>query len=210
MTLISDFQRLMRDGQPDDESGAAPLPPPSRTVAGFGEDHVSQLVRLAHAALVDQLIGSIHVQRPEFFEQLVIDVLVGMGYGSRRAEMAQRLGRTGDGGIDGFVALDELGLDLIYVQAKRLKPGAPVPVADVRDFAGSLDARHAAKGVFMTTTHFSPAAVEFCSTLTRRVVLVDGARLAELMIRHNIGVKVKESFQLKVLDRDYFGGVGLR
>jgi restriction system protein len=209
MSLIGDFQRLMRaDGEAESSDGFAAPPPPALSKAGFGEDHLGQLMRLAHAALTEELIGRIHVQRPEFFEQLVIDVLVAMGYGSRRADMAQRLGRTGDGGIDGFVALDELGLDLIYIQAKRLKPGAPVPISDVRDFVGSLDARHAGKGVFVTTTHFSPAAVEFCAAVTRRVVLVDGARLAELMIRYNIGVKIKESFQLKALDRDYFAGSG--
>lgn len=207
MTLISDFQRLMRaPGEADEPLRAAvPAVPPAGAPASG--DHIGQLMRLAHAALVEDLIGRIHVQPPEFFEQLVIDVLVAMGYGNRRAEMAQRLGRSGDGGIDGVVALDELGLDLVYVQAKRLKPGAPVPVADVRDFAGSLDARRAGKGVFFTTTYFSPAAEEFCATLTRRIVLVDGTRLAELMIRHNVGVTLKESYQLKAVDRSYFGPV---
>ncbi len=207
MTLLSDFQRLMRTGE-DADRIEFPAPVTARvqpSPLGSAADHISQLMRLAHAALVEELIGRIHMAPPEFFEQLVIDVLVAMGYGNRRAEMARRLGRSGDGGIDGFVALDELGLDIIYIQAKRLRPGAPVPVADVRDFAGSLDARRAGKGVFVTTTYFSPAADEFCATLSRRVVLVDGTRLAELMIRHNIGVAVKESFQLKAIDRAYFG-----
>lgn len=209
MTLISDFQRLMRaGGEAETEVSPAPVRVRERfSGPAIDSDHIGQLMRLAHAALVEELIGRIHMQPPEFFEQLVIDVLVAMGYGKRRADMAQRLGRSGDGGIDGFVALDELGLDLIYIQAKRLKPGAPVPVADVRDFAGSLDARRAGKGVFVTTTYFSPAAEEFCATLSRRVVLVDGPRLAELMIRHNIGVTVKESYQLKAVDRGYFGAV---
>lgn len=209
MTLIGDFQRLMRTDDAEGH-GEAPVAEPVRTSApAVPLDHIGQFVRIAHAALVEELIARIHARSPEFFEQLVIDVLVAMGYGSRRADAARRLGRTGDGGIDGFVALDELGLELIYIQAKRLKPGAPVPVADVRDFAGSLDARRAGKGVFVTTTHFSPAAEEFCATLTRRVVLVDGARLAELMIRHNIGVTVKESYQLKAVDQAYFSA-GLR
>jgi restriction system protein len=158
----------------------------------------------ANAALISELISRIHAQLPEFFEYLVIDILLAMGYGGRRRDMAQRMGRTGDGGIDGLIAQDELGLDLIYIQAKRLKPGVVVPVGEVRDFVGSLDARHAAKGVFVTTSHFSAAAAEFCGQISRRVALIDGTRLAELMIRHNIGVKVKETYQVKRIDADYF------
>ncbi len=134
----------------------------------------------------------------------MVDVLVAMGYGRGRSEMAQRLGRTGDGGIDGMVAIDELGLDQIYMQAKRLRPGIPVPITHVRDFAGSLEARHATKGVFVTTTHFSPGAVEFCSRISRRVVLIDGHYLAELMMKHGIGVTVRRQYELKGLDASYF------
>ncbi len=146
----------------------------------------------------------IHAQGPEFFEQLVIDVLLAMGYGGRRRDLAARLGRTGDGGVDGVIAQDELGLDLIYLQAKRLRPSTTVPVGDVRDFAGSLDAHHAVKGIFVTTCRFSEPAVSFCEKVTRRVVLIDGPRFAELMIRHNIGVRVKNSYQIKRIDLDYF------
>ncbi len=203
MTLIADYQRLM---QPDGETyilsnvTAQGMPAPET-----GIDHsLSTMVRAAHAVLVEDLISRIHTQRPEFFEYLVIDVLLAMGYGSRRHEMAQCLGRTGDGGVDGIIALDELGLDQVCIQAKRLRPGNPGPIAEVRDFAGSLEARHAGKGVFVTTTHFSAGAPEFCAKLTRRVVLIDGCRLAELMIRHNIGVRVKDTFQLKKVDSGYF------
>ena len=204
-SLFNDFQRLMQP--PEDDTlvfGGARAADPLSGAPMVSEAALVSLLRSANAALVDELIGRIHSHRPEFFEHLVIDVLLAMGYGRRRADMAQRLGRSGDGGIDGLIALDELGLDLIYIQAKRLKPGLPVPISEVRDFAGSLEARHASKGVFVTTTHFSPGAVEFCSRLTRRVVLIDGMRLADLMVRYNIGVKVRQSYLVKGIDGSYF------
>jgi restriction system protein len=197
-----DFQRLMgarvemteRDGTRLSTAGGAPE----------ACDSVSALVASAHARLVQDLIGCVHAQSPEFFERLIIDVLLAMGYGGNRDNMARSLGRTGDGGVDGVIVLDELGFDSIYIQAKRLKPGSAVPVSDLRDFAGSLEARHASKGVLVTTAHFSGAATSFCSLISRRIVLIDGVRLAELMIRYNIGVEVRHCFLLKGLDDDYF------
>ena len=101
-------------------------------------------------SLCAQLTGYIYAQDHQFFERLVVDVIFSMGYGGRRRDLARNIGRSGDGGIDGVIALDELGLDVIYLQAKRLKPGSTVAVSAVRDFVGSLDARHATKGIFVT------------------------------------------------------------
>ena len=202
MTMIADFQRLMCSSEDAEQEQHQHEPPQS--VMSRSEARLTSAYERAQLELVNEIIARIHAQPPDFFEFLVIDLLLSMGYGGRRRDLAQRLGRTGDGGVDGLVAQDELGLDLIYIQAKRLKPGTVVSVSDVRDFAGSLDARHAAKGAFFTTSHFSTSAIDFCGQVSRRVVLVDGCRLAELMMRHNIGVKVKESFQIKRLDQDYF------
>ena len=203
MSLVSDYQRLM---QPFEDTVAQSCTQSQRCASGpAGVDHaLAAMMNAAHIDLADELLARIHTQQPEFFEHLVIDVLLAMGYGSRNHAMAQCLGRTGDGGVDGIIALDELGLDQVCIQAKRLRPGNPVPIGEVRDFAGSLEARHAGKGVFVSTTHFSPGAAEFCSKLSRKVVLIDGMRLAELMIRHNIGVRVKDTFQFKRIDSDYF------
>jgi restriction system protein len=208
MSMICDFQKLMQASNDDDLHGAEPwrLDPlaPACAVLREGREALESLAQSVHAALTCEIISRIHAQPPEFFERLVIDVLLSMGYGTERSATAQRLGRSGDGGIDGVITLDELGFDLIYIQAKRLKPGVAVPISDIRDFAGSLESRHASKGVFVTTTHFSPGAAEFCSRLSRRVVLIDGCRLAEIMVRYNIGVEVQQCIVLKGLDSSYF------
>lgn len=167
---------------------------------GFARQFSQEQSRLA-----EELLGYIHAQTPEFFEHLIIDMLLALGYGGRRRDLAKRLGRSGDGGVDGVVAQDELGLDVIYFQAKRLRPGLAVAVSDVRDFAGSLDAHRASKGIFVATGRFSEAARGFVTQLTRRLVLIDGEELGQLMIRHNIGVRIKESYQIKRIDLDYFG-----
>jgi restriction system protein len=211
--MISDFQKLMQPSNDDELAGAdtcrpalsalahAPLPAQQNRE---GREALRVLVKAAHAALASELVARIHAQPPDFFERLVIDVLLSMGYGTSRSAAAQRLGRSGDGGIDGIITLDELGFDVIYIQAKRLKPGVPVPISDIRDFAGSLESRQASKGVFVSTTHFSPGAAEFCSRLSRRVVLIDGQRLADIMMRNNIGIAVQECLVLKGIDATYF------
>ncbi len=159
---------------------------------------------VARTSLAEEIIARIHAQPPDFFENLVIDVLLAMGYGGYRPALARHLGRTGDGGVDGFISQDELGLDVIYLQAKRLRPGLAVPISEVRDFAGTLDAHQAGKGIFVTTSHFSDAAVDFVRRVSRRVVLVDGYRFSGIMIQHNIGVWVKESYEVKRIDTNYF------
>jgi len=213
MSMIFDFQKLMQASNDDNDLADQYMPRrpalagPDSGAPSFlpqGGESLLKLAEAAHAALRAELIARIHVQPPAFFERLVIDVLLSMGYGAERSDTAQRLGRSGDGGIDGVITLDELGFDLIYIQAKRLKPGVAVPISDIRDFAGSLESRQASKGVFVTTTHFSPGAAEFCSRLSRRVVLIDGNRLVDIMLRYNIGVEVQQCIVLKGVDGGYF------
>ncbi|MCA3556319.1 restriction endonuclease [Aestuariivirga sp.] len=209
MFVLSDFQQLMQPASDELELPEAP----SAFIGGITEEGcaaLTALVNASNAVLHRELIAHIHTQTPEFFERLVIDVLLAMGYGSDRSGMARCLGRSGDGGIDGIIPLDELGFDTICIQAKRLKPGVAVPIADVRDFAGSLEARRAGKGVFVTTTHFSSGAAEFCAQLVRRVVLIDGNRLAELMMRHGLGIRVQHRFEIRALDLAYFTRVVTR
>jgi restriction system protein len=202
-----DYPRVMtpwyQRAQDAAEAGIEPAMGDSGTAA---ESDIAKSFSEVQARLAGELLGRIHAQSPEFFEHLVIDVLLVLGYGGRRRDLARHLGNTGDGGVDGVVAQDELGLDVIYFQAKRLKPGTTVAVSDVRDFAGSLDAHRASKGIFVATGHFSEAAQAFVTQLSRRMVLIDGEGLCQLMIRHNIGVRVKESYQIKRIDLDYFNG----
>ncbi|MCB1377251.1 MAG: restriction endonuclease [Alphaproteobacteria bacterium] len=208
--MLSDYERLMR---PRDDRDVRAANLRERSTARGTERALTDILatlRRAHEDLVQDLISHIHAQSPGFFEELVIDVLLAVGYGARRRDLARRLGGTGDGGVDGLIAQDELGLELIYLQAKRLKPGSVVPVSEVRDFVGSLDAHRAGKGIFVTTSHFSSSAIEFCDQVSRRVVLIDGTRFAELMIRHNIGVTVVESYQVKKLNDSYFLGSSAR
>jgi len=199
-----DYSELMK---PWYERLLMPLPPAAEASNRHSEAEELEVadahLRASHALRLE-LLGRILAQSPAFFEHLIIDVMLAMGYGARRRDLARRLGRRGDGGVDGVVEQDELGLDVIYLQAKRYKLNSPVPVADVRDFAGTLEAHHAGKGVFVATSQFTKAARDFVSLLSRRIVLIDGEKLTGLMIRHNIGVKVQETFQFKRLDGDYF------
>ncbi len=157
------------------------------------------LIELRH-----EILGRIYAQSHTFFEHLVVDVLFAMGYSGRRRDLARCIGRSHDGGVDGLIEQDELGLDAIYIQAKRLKPGGVVAVSEIRDFAGSLEAKKANKGVFVTTGEFSSFAGEYVAAVSRRIVLVNGKRITDLMIRHNIGVTVRHSYQFKEIEPDYF------
>lgn len=202
--MLADYQRLISPpieatpGERPGNSANEELP------TDMNERQMAQAFGRVMAALAEEILHRIYAREPAFFEDLVIDLLLSMGYGGRKRDLARRLGRSGDGGVDGVIALDELGLELIYLQAKRLKPGSVVAVSDVRDFVGTLDANRAGKGIFLATGYFSPAAELFCQQVTRRVALVDGRRLTELMIRHNVGVRIRQSYQIKRLDPDYF------
>lgn len=167
------------------------------------EERIEQTIKLAHEDLAAELISTVKTCEPEFFERLVVKLLLKMGYGGSRQEAGQAVGRSGDGGIDGVINDDRLGLDAIYIQAKRWE--GSVGEGPIRDFKGALDAKGAQKGVFITTSTFTPAAVQAArNSRSYRIVLIDGARLAQLMIEHDLGVSVAATYQLKRLDNDFF------
>ena len=152
--------------------------------------------------LTRELSEKIRLCSPSFFENLVVDLLLKMGYGGSKQEAGQVLGKRGDGGIDGIIKEDRLGLDAIYIQAKRWEN--IVPVSAVRDFAGSLLSKKARKGIFITTSGYPKSAYEFVQSIDRTVVLIDGLQLAEFMIENNVGVFVKNIYEVKKIDSDYF------
>ena len=168
------------------------------------EERIASTFELLNSELARGIVERVHSFSPAFFERLIIDLLVRMGYGGGRQEMGRALGRAGDGGVDGVIKEDALGLDVVYVQAKRLDPDKGVPVREVRDFVGGLEGHRATKGVFVTTSYFPSSAYDFITRVSKRVVLIDGPELASLMIRHRVGVRVKDTYEVKKIDEDYF------
>lgn len=152
--------------------------------------------------VTQDLINSVKSCSPEFFEKLVVDLLLNMGYGGSRKDAGEAIGKSGDEGIDGIIKEDRLGLDTIYIQAKRWENTVSRP--EIQKFAGALQGQQAKKGVFITTSNFSQGAMEFAAKIDSKVVLIDGERLAELMIDFNIGVSKIKSYYLKKIDTDYF------
>jgi restriction system protein len=157
-----------------------------------------------NSLLIGQLSDQLAKIDPYKFEELVLDLLQAIGYGGNRSEAAQVTKKSADGGIDGIINEDRLGLDKIYIQAKRYNN--TVPVKEVRDFAGAMLAHNARKGVFITTSDFPASAKDFAEKIDRTLILIDGKRLAELMIEYNIGISPKETFVYKEVDSDYFEG----
>lgn len=168
------------------------------------EEQIDAVYASITAALRDELLERILESSPAFFEQLIVDLLVSMGYGGSHKNAAAQLGRSGDGGVDGILNEDRLGLDRIYVQAKRYAPGHAVGRPDVNAFVGSLVGLGASKGVFVTTSTFSRPAREYIGPLAQRVILIDGKELADIMIEHNVGVRSHRRVEFKRLDEDFF------
>lgn len=156
-----------------------------------------------NATLADELIEQIYNLSPKFFEQLVIDLMLAMGYGGSQKDAGKATQYSSDGGIDGIIKEDKLGLDSIYLQAKRYRD-TTVGRPDIQAFAGALDMHRARKGVFITTSSFSKEARDFVTRIEKRIVLIDGRELAALMIEHNVGVSTRETYAVKTLDSDYF------
>ncbi len=163
------------------------------------EESYQALRRSLAQDLLDRLKQSAH----RFFETVVVDLLVAMGYGGSRKDAGQAVGGSGDDGIDGIIKEDKLGLDFVYIQAKRWDH--PVSRPTVQAFAGSLEGHRARKGVFITTSQFTKDAAEYVTRIEKRIVLIDGKQLAELMIDHGIGVAEVATYHVKRVDLDYFG-----
>jgi restriction system protein len=152
--------------------------------------------------LAMELLANIKQCSPAFFERLVVDVLVSMGYGGSRQDAGNAVGKSGDGGIDGIIKEDRLGLDVIYLQAKRWEGVVGRP--EVQKFAGALQGHRARKGVFITTSSFTQEAMDYVARIDSKIVLLDGEHLTQLMIDHNVGVAPLHTYEIKKIDLDYF------
>ena len=191
-----EFTQLRRDQEP---ASAEPSPPASNDTP---EEELETAYQRLRTTLASDLLQLIKTCSPQFFERLVIDVLLRMGYGGSRREAGHAIGGTGDGGIDGIIKEDKLGLDVIYIQAKRWEGTVGRP--EVQRFAGALQGQRSRKGILITTSDFSREATEFAKSIDTKIILVSGAQLADLMIDHDVGVSMVSSYELKRIDTDYF------
>jgi restriction system protein len=199
-----EFRRFREQSSRTSDGERAPDPHP---LAGNGatplealEDNYQRL----RSALVDDLLDRITAASPTFFEQLVVELLLEMGYGGSRADAGRALGRSGDEGIDGIIKEDRLGLDAIYIQAKRWRRDRAVGRPEIQQFAGALAGRSASKGIFLTTSRFTEEARALVEKLTTKIALVDGQELAGLMIDHGIAVTTVATYAVRRIDSDYF------
>ena len=165
-------------------------------------EHIELGYQKAREELEEELIAKIKTASPAFFERLVVELLVSMGYGGSRKDAGTTLGKSGDGGIDGVIKEDRLGLDVIYLQAKRWEGTVGRP--EIQKFAGALQGQRAKKGIFLTTSNFSNEAIEYAKFIDTRIVLIDGETLAGLMIDAGVGVTKIATYEVKRLDSDYF------
>lgn len=166
------------------------------------EDALASAYKKLRDNLTSEILSVVKDSSPSFFERLVVDLLVKMGYGGNRQDAGKALGKSGDGGIDGIINEDRLGLDVIYIQAKRWEGSVGRP--EIQKFAGALQGKRARKGVFITTSTFTKEAVGYASMIESKIILIDGEYLAKLMIEHNVGVSTVGIYEVKKIDSDYF------
>jgi restriction system protein len=166
------------------------------------EEKLESAYQSIRESLATEVLEKVKECSPEFFERLVVDLLVRMGYGGSRREAGEAIGRTGDEGIDGIIKEDRLGLDILYIQAKRWQSVVGRP--EVQKFAGALQGQRARKGIFITSSDFTRDALEYVKNIDSKIILIDGTRLAELMMDYNVGVTTEAAYELKRIDSDYY------
>jgi restriction system protein len=167
------------------------------------EESIEGAYQRARAGLAIELLQTVKDCSPEFFERLVVDLLLRMGYGGTRKDAGRAIGKSGDGGIDGIINEDRLGLDVVYIQAKRWD-STSVGRPEIQKFAGALQGNRARKGIFLTTSTFNKDAYDFASRIDSKIVLMDGETIAQLMIDYGVGVATVATYDLKRIDSDYF------
>jgi restriction system protein len=193
-----EFRNRRRNVEDDDSDTSETEIQDAQTPEELLENAYLQVRRQVEAELLSQ----IKISPPEFLERVVVDLVVRMGYGGSRKDAGEALGRSGDEGIDGIIKEDPLGLDIIYLQAKRWEGTVGRP--EIQKFAGALQGQRARKGIFITTSTFSSDALEYTSRIETKIILIDGLRLAKLMFDHGVGVATASNYEVKRIDSDYF------
>jgi restriction system protein len=206
--FLEQFEGFRQFRDRANENGAGAAGTPTAAVEDLKQTP-DEIMRAAHqqinSALGQDLLDRVRNAPPDFFERLIVNLLLSMGYGGSRADKAGRtLGRSGDDGVDGVIDQDALGLDRVYIQAKRYAAGNNIGSGAIRDFFGSLDRHKATKGLFVTTSTFSTSAKETAEFLSKRIVLIDGMQLAALMVQQNVGCRVEDTLYIKKLDEEFF------
>jgi restriction system protein len=209
--ILRQFPEFVAFQTPATDSGEIASADQAKAAASAGDlssatpqETIEAAEKTISETLSTQLLERIRELSPAFFERCVVDLIVAMGYGGTRGSVRQRLGKSGDQGIDGVVNEDALGLDVVYIQAKRYASDNTVGRERIQQFAGALAGQGATKGVFVTTSSFSSGAVEYAQRVPQRIILIDGAELTRLMIRHGVGVRTERTIELKRIDLDYF------
>ena len=199
------FKTRSRAPKSEDAPEGITSPAPATETPETPEERIDTAADEFTAALRDELLGRIVDADPTFFEHLILDLMLAMGYGGSGS--GKHLGKTADGGVDGVINEDPLGLDIVFLQAKRYTPGNAIGVSQIREFAGTLDERGAIKGVFVTTSSFAGPARAYAERSPKRLILIDGETLTQLLIRYGVGVRSFRVIDLKRIDEDYFSSV---
>ena len=197
-----DFQQ--RSGRTNEGADLSKVDEVSTSKSETPDDLIAQSFAQIENALIEELLAAVIAVSPQQFEQLIVDLLLAMGYGGGDRSMSERTRLSGDGGIDGIINEDKLGLDAVYIQAKRYAPDSKVGRPALQAFVGSLTGEGANKGVFVTTSDFSKEARDYLHKVQHRIVLINGDRLARLMIQYEVGVRARKTYVLRSVDEDYF------
>jgi restriction system protein len=204
LSQFAGVQEFERKKPKDDSEIPSSL---SISPAGTPEERIETAIDELDEALRGSLLDRILTMTPAGFEKLIVDLMLGMGYGAGGS--GRHLGRTADGGVDGIINEDVLGLDVIYLQAKRYAPGNTIGVEKIREFAGALDEKGATKGVFVTTSQFAAPARQYAERSPKRLILIDGDELTSHLVRYGVAVRTYQTLELKKLDIDYFEDMDL-
>ncbi len=202
LARFPEFQEFQRASQPVGGNAQSPLLVDGDGTEATPEEAIESAYQGLRQQLAQELLAKILGCSPTFFEHLVVELLVKMGYGGSRKDAGERIGQSGDGGIDGIIKEDRLGLDTIFIQAKRWQGSVGRP--EIQKFVGALQGQRARKGVFITTSTYTADATLYAAQIDTKVVLIDGQQLASLMIDFDVGVSAAASYTVKRIDSDYF------